>query len=434
VKTTRLFVLVEAYLEGTLDAAGREELVAAVKDDAAVRAAFVEQVRLARRLRAIVRPPGDTWNKIAALLGPEGEERGRKLADRVEAVIDRERGRASARRVRRWLVAVSLPAAAAAALLLARSPARPPAVPPAPAEQPTEVTPPRSIAQAPSERQVPPGTTPPPRFEPSSDQRVPAPAASATGVRAAMVAEMEKAEPALARRPDVVAFLGFDGVFPPPLLLGRLRPRFTGLAPGVSGNGLRVIYGADEVGLKGGGARLFVSTAAQTVEEHPQPQDELYLRYYVRLDEGFDFAGGGLLPGLCVGVCVPARRARGEGGIIGPRWTPFGELAFEPLPGTRPRDRRWQKFLDRGGWHVVEMRVKLNAIDASDGVVEGWFDGERAASLTGLRLRDSDTTHIEGAAFETIARGRKAFGPARDTSATFDSVVIASKYIGPRQP
>jgi hypothetical protein len=193
------------------------------------------------------------------------------------------------------------------------------------------------------------------------------------------------------------------------------------------------------VGLKAGGARLFISSAAQTFEDRaaaPRPvsPDELYLRYYVRLSEDFDFGAGGLLPGVCVGICVPARRARGaEGGIIGPRWTPFGELAFEPLPGTRPRERRWQKFLDRGGWHAVELRVKLNTIGADDGVVEGWFDGEKASSMAGLRLRDADTTHLEGVAFETLFRGRKAFGPTRDASATFDNVVIALGYIGPRR-
>ena len=54
-KRTRLFVLVEGYLERALSADERRELESAVHGDPELRRAFVAEVRLARRLRAVMR-------------------------------------------------------------------------------------------------------------------------------------------------------------------------------------------------------------------------------------------------------------------------------------------------------------------------------------------------------------------------------------------
>jgi hypothetical protein len=166
--------------------------------------------------------------------------------------------------------------------------------------------------------------------------------------------------------------------------------------------------------------------------EPPAPSDELHLRYYVRLSESFDFAGGGRLPGLCMGQCADGPQAvRPRADIIRPRWTRLGELVFDPLPGTRPREGRWQRLLTPGTWHCIEVRVKLNAPGAADGVVEGWLDGARAVTLAGLRLRDTEATRLQGVWFHTMFRpGGPA--PARDGDATFDNLAVATGYLGPR--
>jgi hypothetical protein len=434
VKKTRLFELVEAYLEGSLDEAGRAELSAAMAE-LPMRAAFAEQVMLARRMRAALRPrgDGDTWSKIAPRLAPEDQERRRRLADRVEAVIDQRTRR---RLTLRWGLA-GLAAAAIALLLVMRTGHQRVREIPSPIEEPELAgAPPADARRAPLAAQPREGraavaTSPPRPPLPASPMPLPASPES----RAAMLAEVEASEgPALAQRTDLVQYLGFDRPFAA-VLQGRLRPRFAGLGPGLTGNGLRISFDRDRVGLAGGGARLFMSTAAQSSANAPEPaRDELHLRYYLRLSVDFDFAGGGVLPGLCVGLCAPARRSSGaEGGIIRPHWTPFGELVFQPLPDTLPRARRWQRFLERGAWQAVEVRVKLNTPGAADGVVEGWLDGDKVVSLTGLRLREDGTTHLEGVVFQAAFKGQKRGAPARDAEITFDDVAVAAGYIGPRR-
>jgi hypothetical protein len=426
-KTTRLFVLVEAYLEGALGAREREELVAAVKADPAMRARFVEQVWLARRLRASLRPhEGDLWSKIAPLVGEGAPERRRQLADRVDALID-ERQAPRSRRWR-WAAGGAVLAAATAAAAILVSPRRPPRpVSPPLASEPAITE--RATAPGIAERPPLPLSPPPPVVaRPLSPPVRGAP----VDPRAAMRAELQEAEgPALAQRPDIHQFVGFDGPLWRSAVLARFGPRLTDLGPGLSGRGLRVYFPSNGMVLRGGGAWLSVSSAAQTSEP---PRDELHLRYYVRLSEEFDFGGGGFLPGLCVGPCMPPRRLQKEGGIIRPHWTPFSELVFDPLPNTRPKDRRWQRFLARATWHAVELHVKLNTPGASDGVVEGWFDGEKAVSLSGLRLRETGETHLEEMSFVSMFRARKRAAPTRDGQATFDDIVVASSYIGPRKP
>jgi hypothetical protein len=98
------------------------------------------------------------------------------------------------------------------------------------------------------------------------------------------------------------------------------------------------------------------------------------------------------------------------------------------------RPRRWRRALEPGTWHAVELRVKLNAPDASDGVVEGWLDGEKAAALRGLRLRELPDMAVEHVAFEASFRGALEGGPAHEVEATFDDLVVARSYIGPRGP
>jgi hypothetical protein len=450
VKLTRLFLLAEAYVEGNLDDEGRAELAAAVAADPMVKLRFVEQVLLARRLRATLRPrEGDTWTKIATRLGPEGVEQGRQLANRVDAKIDeidqidqRVRKRPSVVWALTGLVAAAAmfafvvirahrkPAVArsngaSSAPLANRVPIPPLANPPGPEVAPV-VLPPLTPSSS------PPAEPPAPIVAAVPAHPTPPVAPAPTGPRGRMVAEMEASdEPVLARRTDVVQYLGFERPFRG-VMTGKLRPRFAGLGPGLTGNGLRVAFTGNRVGLAGGGVRAFVATAAQTTSD-PPPQ-ELHLRYYVRLGADFDFGGGGVLPGLCVGHCVPARRPRGaEGVMVRPHWTPLGEIVFQPLPGTVGRDRRWKRFLETDRWVVVEIHVKLNTPGASDGVVEGWLGGDKVVSLGGLRLRNDAATHVEGVMFEAAYKGRKRGAPAREAEMTFDDVAVASGYIGPRQ-
>jgi hypothetical protein len=435
-KRTRLFSLIEGYLEGTTSPAERQELADAVTADPDLRERFIAQILLARRLRAALRPraEGSTWAKISSLTTPQGPARRQRLADRVDAALDR---RAASRRTGRvaW-VAAGVTAAAAIAFLVARpdrdrsdpmatlapQPAREPAVlPPAPIEAlPPRAAPGPTVGEnRPTVAPLPLPLPPPP---PSAPEPVP------LEPRAALAAEMLAAgEPALAARGDVLQYVGFDVPRPLRAIRGRLRPRFTQLATGLTGTGLRVYFHRDQVGLPGGGARVFIAASALTAAaDTPPARDELHLRYHVRLSETFDFAGGGVLPGVCLGGCA---------GVIRPRWNAFGELLFDPIAGRRPAEGRWQGgLLARGTWHSIELRVKLNTPGAADGAVEGWLDGVRAVSLAGLRLRDTESTGLSGVWFHTMYRGPAGRAPARDGDATFDNLAVGTGYLGPAPP
>jgi hypothetical protein len=445
-KRTRLFFLIEGYLDGTSTAGEREELAAAVAADPARREVFVAQVRLARQLRAALRPraAASTWDKIARLTTDEDTARRQRIADRVDVALDSKAARPPRTSRGLWVGGAVLAAAAIVFLVVrpdrdrdhdrfepsAAAPppgaalSTPPPLPGAAAEDsPPGATP---VARAPA---APPASSlpeSPPRRPPASPEP---PAAT----RAALEAEMVAAgEPALTARADVLQYLGFDVPRPLRAVRGRLRPRFTQLVAGFSGTGLRTYFHRDQGGLRGGGARVFIAASALTGTAAP---DELHLRYYVRLSEGFDFAGGGILPGLCLGDCTAGVVAvRPRGAVVRPRWSPMGELSFDPLPGRRPAEGRWRGILGRGTWHCIELRVKLNTPGGDDGEVEGWLDGARAVSLAGLRLRDTADTRLQGVWFQTMYRGGAARPPARDGDATFDNLAVAGRYVGPRTP
>ena len=109
-KRARLFVLIEDYLGGAQSPEERRELEAAVRADTDVRAAFVEQVRLARCLRAGLRrrQPEELWRRLEPLLAAHEDQRRHLTADAVDARIDEQQRAAAARSTRRRRVGIGL--------------------------------------------------------------------------------------------------------------------------------------------------------------------------------------------------------------------------------------------------------------------------------------------------------------------------------------
>jgi hypothetical protein len=466
VKRTRLFHLIEGYLEGGLGGAERDELASAVTADSAVRRIFVEQVRLARTLRAATREraPGEVWARIEPLMAPGDGQRRRRTADAVDALIDRgARGRRPARgRSRRvlafGLAGMALAAAAGVALWLRggagvvdggppRAPVATESPPPASApiaEDPGSAPIPggEQVAPGPSPAGESPATSPPPRASGAPvAEGAPAPSPPATGGTGRWRPESSPTEiaasegPAFAARTDILYYGAFEGAasLPRPFL-GKLRPEVVGFAPGLSGNGLRVQFRQGAFGPQEGGTRFVMRAAALKNEApaaRPAPRDDLYLRYYVRPGADFDFGGGGVLPGLCGGLCKQPHGSDGRvSWSVRPRWAKTGELMFDQLPGTLPKERRWRRALRAGVWQAIEMRVRLNTPGASDGLVEGWLDGQKVASIARISLREVPTLHVDGAAFDAFFHGAKA-APRRNVEATFDNMVVSSQYVGP---
>jgi hypothetical protein len=412
-KRARLFLLIEGYLGGAQSPDERRELEAAVRSDADVRATFIEQVRLARCLQAGLRrrAPEELWRTLEPLLDAHEHERRQRTADAVDARIDEQQRAAGARATRRrrvgvgLLLALSLGGAAMALTLRTRWRSEP--VSGGGGGAPALVETDTANRQAP-----PPARTAPP---------APRPGPQVIGDNFAA------AEPQLAGRNDLLFHEDFDQAS----AASWWGQSTAALGPGLTGKGLEVRY------LAGGGRPIEPGVRA-VLDARPAGSpgagapDEVFLRYYVRLSENFDFGPGGVLPGVCGGRCgAPPRSLDGiEAWAIRLHWSATGEIGLEHVPHAQ-LPLGWNRTLTPGRWHALELRVKLNDPAAADGVIEGWFDGEKVASRAGLRLRSVGTLHADGVVFDTFYRGHGQ-GPSHDVQATFDDLVLATSYVGPR--
>lgn len=121
------------------------------------------------------------------------------------------------------------------------------------------------------------------------------------------------------------------------------------------------------------------------------------LSYGVRLPDDFDFAQGGILPGIYGGDDPRAgkngfstRLAWGQGG---------GGDIFATLPSTGARGASlapgaWT--FAKGRWVVVEQEVRLNTPGQADGMLAIWIDGELRTELKDVAFRAHGQTRIEG--------------------------------------
>ncbi|MBD3241735.1 MAG: hypothetical protein GF331_14180, partial [Chitinivibrionales bacterium] len=130
--------------------------------------------------------------------------------------------------------------------------------------------------------------------------------------------------------------------------------------------------------------------------------DSLYLRYYLRFSDTFDYQLGGKLPGL-VGGNNWSRSGGdqpdgtngwttrymwgGEGRVklyayLSPAHNPDimtsqwgSSVLFDHANGGVPR------ALERGVWHCIEQFVRINDVGQANGVIRCWLNGEEALVL-----------------------------------------------------
>ena len=76
-----------------------------------------------------------------------------------------------------------------------------------------------------------------------------------------------------------------------------------------------------------------------------------------------------------------------------------------------------------GEWITVVQRVKLNTVGQSNGEIKVWVNGEEKIDLTGISLRDSDSSTIQGMQFQTFFGGSTSdWASPKDQSAWFADV------------
>ncbi len=205
------------------------------------------------------------------------------------------------------------------------------------------------------------------------------------------------------------------------------------LAYGATGKSVRILYpqGGQQSG--NSGAQWFADINAVS--------DELYFSYWVRFDPGFDFVLGGKLPGLGGAVAFDDRTHEWSGRLM---WRENGKAEFylhapaanQHDPGTRFwwNTEGFQATFVPGRWHHIEMHYRLNTPGQFDGLMEGWFDGVKAADYPAFYFRDAPTAsaRIAWVFFSTFFGGSSSsiWQATKDEHANFDEFIVSTHRIG----
>lgn len=180
--------------------------------------------------------------------------------------------------------------------------------------------------------------------------------------------------------------------------------------------------------------------------------EEIYFRYYVRIDQSWEPTYGGKFPGISGTYGVAGWGGRPSNGTNG--WSarglyqpsvvgvdnpffdtvPVGHYVYHADQPTQWGDNvLWQDgylgFLEKDRWYSVEQHLVLNTPGVNDGVLETWIDGRKAYRETNWRWRDTADLKIEQI-WMNVYHGGTAV-PDQDISLFIDNVVIAGSYIGP---
>ena len=174
--------------------------------------------------------------------------------------------------------------------------------------------------------------------------------------------------------------------------------------------------------------------------------DQLYMSYWVKFENGFDFVKGGKLPGLGGSTDFPYGS---KGFTTRLMWREGGKLEFylhgyeiNNSSGAEPYRLFWDAAgyhasVTTGKWHHIEIRQKLNSPGKRDGILQGWLDGQLVCSdsdNSGVRGAGSSNTKINHLYFSTFFGGSSApqsqWQPKKDVFASFDDFIVSTKPIG----
>jgi len=180
--------------------------------------------------------------------------------------------------------------------------------------------------------------------------------------------------------------------------------------------------------------------------------EEIYFRYYIRIDQSWDPTYGGKFPGISGTYGVAGWGGRPSDGtngwsarglfqptVVGPDnpladTVPVGHYVYHADQQTQWGDNvLWQDgylgYLEKDRWYSIEQHLVLNTPGISDGVLETWIDGRLAYRETDWHWRDTSSLKIEQIWMNVYHGGSDV--PDQDISLYFDNIVIADSYIGP---
>jgi hypothetical protein len=201
-------------------------------------------------------------------------------------------------------------------------------------------------------------------------------------------------------------------------------------------NSLRVAFPHGSVGPGEGGAQFPIVFDNIPGQEHTL-HNELFLSYYFKFEDGFDFRLGGKLPGLMGGGNSWVRSGGNQpdgtnGWTLRFMWRSEGRIvvyAYVPPSGNgKWGSRRWGQDIDLGfsavpgKWHRLEQYVNVGSPGKDDGRLIVWIDGEKKLSIEDMRFRDNENDFglIGGIYFSTFHGGNTPdWGPLHDSYMQF---------------
>ena len=123
-----------------------------------------------------------------------------------------------------------------------------------------------------------------------------------------------------------------------------------------------------------------------------KPTDEIYMRYYIRFPEGFDFSTEGSLPNVSGATTTSEYGSYGSMFSTGVYWRKSGEIAVsgrfqESTGGSRFTG---EKFADDNEWHSIDIHARLNSVPTRrhNGYLEIFYDGETIYMNPGVSFRN----------------------------------------------
>lgn len=246
-------------------------------------------------------------------------------------------------------------------------------------------------------------------------------------------------EPGLANRTDILLFEDFEATNWQAHWTGVSQPANWSAVTTQKFQGTKAVEARVPTGDHYGGALDFDFSSAGLSDP-----EEMYIRYYIRFNDTWQRTGDGEIGKL-----------PGFGGVYG---SGAGQ-GCSPVDGTNGWSARmmnfdrgstyqvgfyayhvdmnddcgehmvWSPQLQRHRWYAIEARVKLNTVGSSNGILEGWVDGQKVFSRTNLRFRTVSSLKIEKVWGNVYMGG--SWVSDRNMALHMDNFVIARGPIGP---
>ena len=167
-----------------------------------------------------------------------------------------------------------------------------------------------------------------------------------------------------------------------------------------------------------------------------------YLSYWVKFEDNFDFDGsrksGGKLPGLAGagGYCSGGQTCDGNNGFSARyMWGENGRARLYLYHMDKPTkwgENFWfqgsdgnDKYFQRGQWHNLVQRVRINDGNQSNGEIDVWMDGDRVLDLNELRFVNNNRG-IDALMFSTFHGGStNEWLPERTVYSYWDDFIVS---------